>query len=57
MLSPEGRERLLAIHTAGDIFVELCLSGLVARLETATATEETILKQIPLSQVLCAFRP
>ena len=47
MLSPEGRECLLAIHTAGDIFGELCLSGLGARLETAMAMEETILKQIP----------
>jgi CRP-like cAMP-binding protein len=47
MLSPEGRECLLAIHSAGDIFGELCLSGLGARLETATAMEETVLKQIP----------
>lgn len=46
MLSPEGRECLLAIHTTGDIFGELCLSGSGARLETATAMEETILKQI-----------
>jgi CRP/FNR family transcriptional regulator, cyclic AMP receptor protein len=41
---------LLAIHSAGDIFGELCLSGLGARLETATAMEDTILKQIPCSQ-------
>jgi CRP-like cAMP-binding protein len=47
MLSPEGRECLLAIHTAGDIFGELCLSGLGPRLETATAMEETTLKRIP----------
>lgn len=47
MLSPDGRECLLAIHTAGDIFGELCLSGVGPRLETATAMEETILKQIP----------
>ena len=47
MLSPEGRECLLAVHTTGDIFGELCLSGLGPRLETATAIEETILKQIP----------
>jgi CRP/FNR family cyclic AMP-dependent transcriptional regulator len=47
MLSPEGRERLLAVHTTGDIFGELRLSGLGPRLETATAMEETILKQIP----------
>jgi CRP/FNR family transcriptional regulator, cyclic AMP receptor protein len=49
MLSPEGKECLLAIHTAGDIFGELCLSGLGSRLETATAMEETSLKQIPCS--------
>jgi CRP-like cAMP-binding protein len=47
MLSPEGRERLLAVHTTGDIFGELRLSGLGPRLETATAMEETILKQKP----------
>src|SRR5436190_5798295 len=47
MLSPEGRECLLAIHTTGDIFGELCLSGLNPRLETAIAMEETNLKQIP----------
>ena len=49
MLSSEGRECLLAIHTAGDIFGELCLSGLGARLETATAMKQTFLKQIPSS--------
>jgi CRP/FNR family transcriptional regulator, cyclic AMP receptor protein len=49
MLSPEGRECLLAIHVAGDIFGELCLSGLGARLETAIAMEETVIKQIPCS--------
>lgn len=47
MLSPEGKECLLAIHSAGDIFGELCLSGIGARLETATAMEETVLKVIP----------
>jgi CRP/FNR family cyclic AMP-dependent transcriptional regulator len=50
MLSSEGKECLLAIHSAGDIFGELCLSGLGSRLETATAMKETILKQIPCSQ-------
>ena len=50
MLSSEGKECILAIHTAGDIFGELCLSGLGARLETATAMKQTILKQIPCDQ-------
>ena len=35
--SAEGRECLLAIHSAGDIFGELCLAGFDPRLSTATA--------------------
>jgi len=50
MLSADGKECLLAIHGGGDIFGELCLSGLGARLETATAMKATTLKQIPCSQ-------
>lgn len=50
MLSSEGKECLLAIHSEGDIFGELCLSGSGARLETATAMKPTSLKQIPSSQ-------
>jgi CRP/FNR family transcriptional regulator, cyclic AMP receptor protein len=52
MLSSEGKECLLAIHGAGDVFGELCLSGLEGRTETATAMEETQLKQIPCEQFL-----
>ena len=50
MLSSEGRECILAIHSEGDIFGELCWSGLGARLETATAMRATSLKQIPCAQ-------
>jgi CRP-like cAMP-binding protein len=50
MLSSEGKECLLAIYSDGDIFGELCLSGLGVRLETATAMKTTILKQIPCAQ-------
>ena len=50
MISSEGRECLLAIHSGVDIFGELCLSGLGARLETATAMKATTVKQIPCSQ-------
>lgn len=52
MTSPEGRECMLAIHAAGDIFGELCLSGLGARLETATAMDDTVLKQLPCDKFL-----
>lgn len=47
MVSSEGKECLLAIHSSGDIFGELCLSGLGPRQETATAMKTTILKVIP----------
>jgi CRP-like cAMP-binding protein len=50
MLSSEGKECILGIHTAGDIFGELCLSGLGKRLEPATAMKSTSLKQIPSIQ-------
>jgi len=50
MLSSEGRECLLAIHSGGDIFGELSLSGSGARLETATAMKATTIKQIPCAQ-------
>ena len=49
LLSPEGKECLLAIHSGGDIFGELCLAGL-ARHESAMAMKETRLKRIPCSQ-------
>jgi CRP-like cAMP-binding protein len=52
MISSEGKECLLAIHTAGDTFGELCLAGSSPRQETATAMEETILKRITCAQFL-----
>ena len=50
VVSPEGKECLLAIHSSGDIFGELCLSGLGERHETASAMKETKIKQIPCAQ-------
>jgi CRP-like cAMP-binding protein len=52
MVSGEGKECMLAIHGAGDVFGELCLSGLGGRLETATAMEDTRLKEIPCDKFL-----
>ena len=50
VVSPEGKECLLAIHGGGDVFGELCLSGLGARQETAIAMKATKVKQIPCAQ-------
>lgn len=50
LLSPEGKECLLAIHSVGDIFGELCLAGLGTRHESAVAMKQTKLKQIPCAQ-------
>lgn len=52
MQGPEGRECLLGIYTAGDIFGELCLAGLKERQETAVAMQKTIVKLIPCTQFL-----
>jgi CRP/FNR family transcriptional regulator, cyclic AMP receptor protein len=56
MDSPEGKECLLAILSAGDIFGELCLSGLSGRLETAVAMKATTVKRIPSSQFFARLR-
>jgi CRP/FNR family transcriptional regulator, cyclic AMP receptor protein len=50
--SSEGKECTLAIHSAGDVFGELCLSGSTGRQESATAMEDTRLKQIPCDKFL-----
>jgi CRP/FNR family transcriptional regulator, cyclic AMP receptor protein len=55
MRSSDGKECLLAIHSAGDVFGELCLSELGARLETATAMKATALRQISSSQFLACL--
>ena len=47
MTSAQGKECLLAIHSNGDIFGELCLSGIGSRSETATTMRATTLKQLP----------
>ncbi len=50
--SSEGKECTLAVHTRGDVFGELCLSGSDGRQETAIAMEDTILKQVPCDKFL-----
>ncbi len=55
LLSPEGKECLLAIYTPGDIFGELCLYGHRARLDTTVAREETLLRKMPAGTFLKAL--
>ena len=50
MLSPDGKECLLAILTAGDIFGELCLSGVCERTEMAVAMTKATVMLIPCAQ-------
>jgi CRP-like cAMP-binding protein len=52
MLSPEGKECVLAIHTARDTFGERCLAGSSPRQETATTMEDTLLTRIPGARFL-----
>lgn len=44
--TPEGKECLLCIRAAGDIFGWMCLSGQPIRLETAVAMEDLVLKSM-----------
>lgn len=52
MLTSDGKECLLAILTAGDLFGELCLSDLGARQETAVAMEATVVRIMPCAHFL-----
>jgi CRP/FNR family transcriptional regulator, cyclic AMP receptor protein len=54
--TPEGKECLLAIRSAGEIFGELSLSGQKSRLETAIAMEDSTIKQIPIRSFVEAFK-
>jgi CRP/FNR family transcriptional regulator, cyclic AMP receptor protein len=54
--TPEGREYVLAIRTAGDIFGELCLSGVLTRTETVIAMRDTCLYAISYSDLLRLVR-
>ena len=56
LLSPEGKESLLAIHSGGDIFGELCLAGLGAR-RNRRGNETNEDKTNTLCPVLCASEP
>jgi CRP-like cAMP-binding protein len=54
--TPEGKNCLLAIRTAGDIFGELCLSGNAVRPETAAAMQDVILRQVSCNSFLAGLR-
>lgn len=51
-VSPDGKEGVLAIYTAGDTFGESPLTGCRARRETVMAMKETALKRIPSTSFL-----
>lgn len=52
MLAPDGKECLLSILTAGDIFGESCLTDMDERPETATAMTKSVVRAIPRAQFL-----
>jgi len=43
---------MLAVHGSGDLFGELCLSGVGSRPETATAIEDSVLREISEARLL-----
>jgi CRP/FNR family transcriptional regulator, cyclic AMP receptor protein len=51
VLSPDGKQCLSSIFTTNDVFGELCLAG-GERVETATAMEDSVLKQMACAEFL-----
>ncbi len=47
LISPEGKECLIAIYASGDIFGELSLCGQDLRFETAVAMQDCTIRRIP----------
>lgn len=56
LTAPSGKECLLAIHTPGEIFGELCLAGIERRRDTAIAMEDAVLKRMPCNCFLALMR-
>jgi CRP/FNR family transcriptional regulator, cyclic AMP receptor protein len=54
--SYEGKECLVSIRTAGDLFGELCLTGHRVRLESAVAMRDSILKRTSAREFLANIR-
>jgi CRP/FNR family cyclic AMP-dependent transcriptional regulator len=54
--SPEGKQCLASIRTAGDIFGEPCLSGQSFRLEMAVAMSESTLKRISAREFIAYMK-
>jgi CRP/FNR family transcriptional regulator, cyclic AMP receptor protein len=54
--TPEGRECLVDIYPAGEIFGELSLCGQIVRLETAVAMQESTVKVISSRAFLSMLR-
>ena len=52
--SRDGKQCLLSIYAAGDVFGELCQSA-SGRSETATAMRATVLRRIPLARFRAAL--
>ena len=55
VLSPQGKEAVVALLAAGDFFGEGCLTGRAVRVETATALTDCSLLRIEMGTMLRAL--
>ncbi len=56
LLSPRGKEAVIAIYGAGDFFGEVCLSGKATRIATATTIAPSSIVRIEKEVMLRALR-
>jgi CRP/FNR family transcriptional regulator, cyclic AMP receptor protein len=52
----EGKECLVSIRTVGDLFGEFCFTGHLARLESAVAMRDSIVRKISAREFLCYIK-
>ncbi|HEX7833754.1 MAG TPA: Crp/Fnr family transcriptional regulator [Thermoanaerobaculia bacterium] len=55
MSSAAGKDCLLAIYTAGDVFGESCFNGNERRIENAIAMQASVVRRIPRRNFLAAI--
>ena len=55
MVSPEGKEAVIAIHGAKNFFGQRCLTGVPHRIATVTTLTESVIMRIQKAAFICAI--
>jgi len=56
MVSPQGKEAVIAIHGAQNFFGQRCLTGVPHRIATVSTLTESVIMRIQKAAFICAIR-